>query len=377
MPLITETIDDARALTAHVREWDALAVAARRPMCAPGWALAWWSTAAPESARLCAVTVHEDGCLVGLAPGYLERRAGRHARLRMLAAAISARVEPLAAPGREADVAAAVAAAWARERPREVMLEGLDGRMRWARLLAELWPGGARSIPVRRGIAPFVDLSGGYDAWLAARSRNFRSKLGQSRRRLGEAGGTVRRATGDSDVTRAVEALVGHHLARFAPRGGSSVDAGVKRTLFEAAGRLAAGDRARLWIVEVGEAIVASNLFLAAGGEVSYWLGGYDEAWGATQPSLLCVQAAIEDAARRGESRVDLGEGTHPYKYRFAVEDEPLHWAAVVPHGAAEGLVLFDHLAQRARRAAATRAPERLKDVVRRRGRAKSRPAAG
>jgi CelD/BcsL family acetyltransferase involved in cellulose biosynthesis len=44
--------------------------------------------------------------------------------------------------------------------------------------------------------------------------------------------------------------------------------------------------------------------------------------------------AAIEDCFERGDSRLDFGEGTQPYKLRLADGDDPVAWATVLARGA-------------------------------------------
>jgi hypothetical protein len=101
--------------------------------------------------------------------------------------------------------------------------------------------------------------------------------------------------------------------------------------LAEAASKPADRDRFRLWLAQVEGEAIAAHIFLAAGGEVSYWLGGFDEAWAKQHPSMQTILAAIEHAWSAGDARVDLGGGGHPYKYRFANSEETVAWVALIP----------------------------------------------
>jgi hypothetical protein len=84
----------------------------------------------------------------------------------------------------------------------------------------------------------------------------------------------------------------------------------VKRMLEDAASQLSCGDRFRLWLAEVKAEAIAAHIFLAAGGEVSYWLGGFAEAWAKQHPSMQTILAAIEHAWSAGEVAWTLaGEG--------------------------------------------------------------------
>jgi CelD/BcsL family acetyltransferase involved in cellulose biosynthesis len=48
------------------------------------------------------------------------------------------------------------------------------------------------------------------------------------------------------------------------------------------------------------------------------------------KPTMLTILAALEDGIARGEQRLDLGAGEHPYKMRFADGNDPLAWGGLV-----------------------------------------------
>jgi CelD/BcsL family acetyltransferase involved in cellulose biosynthesis len=54
----------------------------------------------------------------------------------------------------------------------------------------------------------------------------------------------------------------------------------------------------------------------------------------AVKPTMLTILAALEDGIARGERRLDLGAGTHPYKLRFADGDDPLAWGGLIVRNA-------------------------------------------
>ena len=124
--------------------------------------------------------------------------------------------------------------------------------------------------------------------------------------------------------------------------------------------------RFRLWSTEVAGRTISSHLFLAAGGEVSYWLGGFDEAWAAQQPALQTILAAIGHALEQGDDRLDLGPGAQDYKYRFADGEDVLRTVTVVPRGARYGRVRALLAPDHARRAVASRLPEGWKPALKR-----------
>jgi CelD/BcsL family acetyltransferase involved in cellulose biosynthesis len=325
--------DPARAAEA-AGPWDALAVAAGRPYCAPAWMLAWWRHMAPADARLRVVLVHDGDELAGVLPLQLASERARVPELRMLTAGFTARVEPLAAAGREAEVARSAAAALARLDPGALVLEGLPGGSPWPELLTAAWPGrGAwlhedftMSIPLAR------PGTGGAEAWMKGRSRNFRKESGRVLRRIEEAGGAIRRTDGAD--ARAVDAALRMYRARWEDRGGGARTGDAATAMLRDAGaELAAGGRCDIWLLEAGEETVGAEVFVRAGAESAAWGGGFLPEWARFAPSVTLMLEAIRHGADEGVERVDLGEGEQPYKRRFTDDVELLRWTTLFPRG--------------------------------------------
>jgi CelD/BcsL family acetyltransferase involved in cellulose biosynthesis len=338
VPVTAEIVDDARRLEPLREPWDALAVVAGRPYCAPGWALAWWRHASPEAAALRAVAVRDGDELIGLAPLWTEPGLGG-SRYRVLAGRLSAPVGPLAAPGREREVAAAVARALATVSPRPwaIALEGQRGGPDWAGELTAAWPGrGPWRHATPAVVSPTVDLApADYEAWLATKTSNFRQQARRFRRRLDKEGAEFRIAAPD-EVEPAVNAFVSLHGARWSERGGSNalVD-GIAPMLLDAARELAPLGRFRAATIEIEGAVVSVQLFVAAGGEVGYWNGGFDERWERHKPAQQTLLFAIADAIDRGDRRIDLGPGAQDYKRRLADGEDAVDTVTLVPRGPA------------------------------------------
>lgn len=332
-----ELIEEEGRLEELRGAWDELAQTLGRPYAAPGWMLAWWRHAAPAGARLGVAAAWDGDELVGLAPLWRERRAGVQ-WLRPLAAPVSHRSEPLAAPGREGDVAPVMAAALAGARPAPdaVAFEALPAGSPWPGLLAAEWPGPgrARLEREREVTAPHVTLDGGYDAWLAAKSSNFRSQVRRLRRKLEAQGARFVRITEADDLEPALRDFARLHHARWDPRGGSgALTPEVEAMLAAAVADLSPRGRLSIWAVEVDGRAISSHLFVEAGDEMVYWLGGHDDAWGAHKPGLQTLVAAVEDAFARGVARLDLGPGDQEYKYRLADGESSLEWVTLLAPG--------------------------------------------
>jgi CelD/BcsL family acetyltransferase involved in cellulose biosynthesis len=352
-----ELFETVEALAPHVDGWDALAVAAARPFSTPGWMLAWWSNLRPPGAQLRVMLVRDDERVVGVAPFWAEAATPGLARWRLLGSGVSERLEPLAERGLEPPVAAAFAAALseARPRPSVVRFDGVPADSPWPGLLTLHWPGRARPWVFydRTEPAPSVRLDGGdLESWLSGRSANFRKQMRQSRRRL-DALGARFVLSEPEEIDRDVAAFARLHHERWTDRGGSGVmDPGVERMVADTGHALAAGDRFRLWKLNVEGRTISAHVFLAAGGELAWWLGGFDSEWAYHRPSLMTALAALEDAMRRGERRLDMGSGGQSYKYRFADGEDLLLWVHLVPPGIRYPVRRAQLALRRARRAA-------------------------
>jgi CelD/BcsL family acetyltransferase involved in cellulose biosynthesis len=333
-----ETIEDLAAAEALAPAWDELAVGCSLPLCAPGWMLAWWKHIAPRGSGLRILAVRNGPQLLAIAPWFVQRDARGRVDLRFLGAEMSDRVDILCQPGHEREVARALREALRALQPRPdlVAFEAVPSSSQWTRLLASGLSGRLWLARYRNSArpAPCVMLpSGTPEEWMASRSSNFRSQMGRLRRRLEKQRGAVRQITDPIEVQSAVDSLLALHAGRWEGRGASKLtQPGVAEMLREAATALGP-DRLRLWTAEIDGEPISVQLFLAAGGEVKYWNGGWSEEHADLKPSMLTILAALTDAISRGERRLDLGAGSHPYKQRFANSEDPMTWEGVIVRG--------------------------------------------
>jgi CelD/BcsL family acetyltransferase involved in cellulose biosynthesis len=370
MGLATEVLTNESSIREEVRDrWDELAVRAGRPFCGPAWMLAWWRNARPDGAGMRVVTVADGDSLVGVAPFWAVREDAHNSRYEILAARLSTPVGPLVAPGREFEVAEGFARALDDMRPKPSLLEleDLTGRHDWAELLSRAWPGGrpwtlrASTRPV-----PIVSLGTDYETWIAGKSSKFRGESRRLRRRLEDAGANFALA-GPGDLDRALQAFEGLHAARWGDRGGSNaLVPGMREMFLDAARELLPAGRLRVFTIEAGDDVVAVNILVSAGGEVSGWNSGFDESWSRLSPSLQLTLHALADAAGRGEKRMSLGPGGKEYKLRLADEKDAVQAAILVPRGVAYPLTRLRLMSRQARIEASRRLSPAAKRRLRR-----------
>jgi len=343
--LTTLRLESPEALEDHLDAWDALAAAAGRPFSTPTWLLAWWRCVAPTRARLFVVAVFDGEEMIGLAPYHLVRdtAGGGLVRCRPLGVGSCARVEPLAAAGREIDVAIALTSVLAATRPAigVMTFEGSPPQTPWPRLLADAWPGSRRpwlGFQTTKAALSLELQDGDFDTWFANRSKHFRKSMRKQRRDLDAAGGAFRLATPER-AEADLETFARLHHGRWSERGGSeALNDRVQAALSAAAPTMVRDGRMQIWTLEVEGRPAAASVVFAAGEELGYWLTGFDEDFAALSPARLSVLHVIEDAFERGAARVDLGEGLFPYKRRFSENIEELEWRWLVPPGPAHAL---------------------------------------
>ena len=347
--------------------WDDLAVAAGRPLSAPAWQLAWWRAMAPAGADLRVIVVEDADRLVGIAAFAVVRWRSLAQYLPLGGPDMGVRNSPLAQPGHELPVARALATELARSSPPPAVLalDQIDVGSPWPMLLRRAWPGVVppRLVRSRTASAPTLHLDAtSYDAWLASKSANFRQRLRRDSRKLSERGAVTSLATTPAELERALDHFRRLHGDRWGDATALTADAG-HRMMLEAGLELLPIGRFRVWTIAIGDAPVTVQVFVAAGGEVTYWNGGWDPEFSSLSPAMLGICAGIEDAFARGERRIDFGEGGHHYTTRLADHDEDIEWVRLYPRTRAYGATLLATAPERAR-SVARNTVERLPDAV-------------
>jgi CelD/BcsL family acetyltransferase involved in cellulose biosynthesis len=333
-----EVITRVEELDPYLDAWDVLAKEAARPLASPKWLMPWMRHAAPENAELRAVILKEGDELIGLAPFFAQEGSMGRVDYRLLGVPFSERREPLAKPGQQDELAKHTARLLATGDPRAdiVALEGIEEKSPWPDLLRRHYPGALKPGVARRMVLQTPTLrfedNLSFDDWMKTKSSNFRSQMRRMRRQLADDNGRVRVSQQTDDLEKDVDSFMRLHLGRWEGRGGSGLaDIGMHDMLVDSGKELLPEQRFRLYIVELEDKPIGAGLFVAAGGELTYFNGGFDESYGNYKPVMQAILSAVEDALGRGEKRLDFGGGDQPYKLRFANETAPVTWVNLRP----------------------------------------------
>ena len=314
--LTADLIDDPAGLEPWSEAWDRLAVELSQPCSSPKWMLPWWRHAVPGHAELRTVVVRDGDELVGLAPYFVQLGPLGLAEYRVLSAGAAHRIGPLAKPGREGEVAGLVAetTAAASPQPSSFIFEGINASSDWPQRIRGAWPGalGSRIYTQVTMEAPTLNLDDpDFDTWFGWASSNFRQQMRRKGRQMADRGGRSH-GSHPEQASADLEAMFVYHRDRWEKRGEQgSIKHGTEDHLREAVSLLLPDERARLWTIEAdGKPVCVPQYFTVAGGELTYWGGGFDPDCGDDlQPAQLTILAAVENAFERGDRRVDFGGG--------------------------------------------------------------------
>lgn len=170
----------------------------------------------------------------------------------------------------------------------------------------------------------FIDLSGGYDGYLADKRRagvNFRrvQHLARKTAHLARDVGPIRfeARTGDQAV---LAALMRWRYERYAGRGYADLYAiGWARRLYEHVLAADGGDfGGTLSALYAGDRLVAAHLGIRSHLEWHSWACAYNPEYAQYSPGLLLFLRMIEYAPTIGIRRIELGGGGYPYKLLLA-----------------------------------------------------------
>lgn len=281
-----------------------------------------WETELGADRELALVTVRDDA-LVGLCGFTLDPDG----TLRFLGnAEITDYLGPLAARADRDSVARAVIDAATKLDWNAAELLCVAGDTGWAPALAEAARAAGLDVEQRaHDVCPRIDVTGGWDAYLARLPQKLRHEIRRKARRLEREGGPFAvRLTGRETLDRDLEAFFEMHRSSVGQKGKFMHD-----DMAEVFRRLARAFDERGWLrlawLDVGGTPMAATLSFVERGVWSVYNSAYDHQHRELGPGMVLMGETIRLAADEGCAVVDLLRGDEPYKYRFGARDVALH----------------------------------------------------
>lgn len=311
-----EVLRDTAALERHAGSWRGLAERLGNPFLTPDWYFAWLRHMGGGAHPLVVVVHRAEGGLRGLMPLVAEPR-GRRRVHRFAGADIGDFFHPVAAEDEQSEVAARCGEAL--RDCSAVVLDRAGPGTDWARALAGRMPRHSR-VAYREAPLPHLTLGeGGWDAYLAARSRNFRNQVGRKMRALErDHEVNLRRTEAEDDIEADFDVFLRLHRERWRERGGSDALRGDAVPFHRAFARSAQEHGwLRLWFLEVDGEPVAAWYGWRIGHRYAYYLAGFAPRWARSSVGFLLLAHTVRSAFAEGAGSYDFLLGAETYKSRF------------------------------------------------------------
>ena len=297
-------------------EWTSLALEGRNVFGTWEWADAWRRHLAPRGELAVAVARRPTGIAAAILPLWVARR--RPCRLvRFIGAGPADRLGPVCARAQQAPAHLAL------KRHLDSVLAG-SGLFVGERLSACDCGG---DIPgaalVARNASPLLSLgAGGFEAFLASRSRHFRNHVRRQERTIMRAGRLVYRLTQDADeLGRDMHTLLALHGARWAGQRTTALSGPRAKFHLDFAQTALPNGWLRLWTLELDGQPLASYYGLRFAGSELYYQMGRDPAYDRLSVGFVLLCHAIRSAAEDGVREYAFGVGDEEYKSRFTDHD--------------------------------------------------------
>jgi CelD/BcsL family acetyltransferase involved in cellulose biosynthesis len=308
------SVEHVRSLDALRSEWVELGPKSGNVFSSWEWVSTWWRHYGGGRSLLVSACRAEENRLFAILPLYLA--ASRPVRVaRFLGHGPADQLGPTCAPEDRRYAASALAR----------VCEDADVDL----LFAELLPGGAGWPSALGGTlvgsepSPTLSLDGGWDAYLARRSANFRQQVRRRERRLARGRALAFRLANDaSRLDDDLTLLFRLHTARW----GAGASAFLRWEPFHREFARIALERSwlRLWFLELDGRAVAAWYGFRFGEAESYYQAGRDPDRGDDSVGFVLLAHSIREAANDGMREYRFLRGGEPYKLRFADADRGL-----------------------------------------------------
>lgn len=332
------------SLGADAAAWDRLVEQCTLPS---PFLRSWWLTAMTPPAAACFLLARSGDDLVGGLALERRRLPGLPVLVNLGAGPLSPdHLDLLAAPGEESQVVDAIARWVHRRGSRLVDLAGVADR---DQLPAAL---GRRALVTVEEAAPYVELSGDLDAYMATLPPIMRNSIRRSTRKLERLGEVAFAVVGPAGIEDSLVRLRALHAGQFGHESGLIRE----WDRFCAAARAGHGaGELHLFELRVGDEVVAVDVVFTLSGRMSYYQGGRSLEKRHSGAGTVLMAHGFRWACETGVSEVDFLRGTEPYKMQWAAATRRLLRlrVGIGPRGRAAMAVI------RVRRAPTTRAAVR------------------
>jgi CelD/BcsL family acetyltransferase involved in cellulose biosynthesis len=324
--LRVEPVESLRACRA---DWTALARESANIFSTWEWADTWWRHFGTEGALALALARDAEGRAVAILPLHIEHRAPLNVA-RFVGYGVADQLGPVCHPSQAAAASRALDEASADQ---DILLaDRLAGSMSWDEL-------GGHVIHVEESPVIALEQEGGWDAYLDARSANFRQQVRRRARRRRRGFEVSYRLCEDPARLKAdMDTLLALHAAHWGSR--SDAYAGLREP-FHRAFAAVAQERGwlRLWLAECeGEPVAAWYGFRFAGVE-SFYQSGRDPAWDRHAVGAALLEHTIHAAYTDGMREYRLLRGNERYKRRYATTLDHVQTVAVAHDTIGRGVV--------------------------------------
>ena len=174
-------------------------------------------------------------------------------------------------------------------------------------------------VETRAG-SPYVEVSGGLDAYLSRASKSGKDNLGQARRRTARAEREHGSVTfcAQSSEPEALAWLVERKRAQYAATGARDYFAvPQRRTLLSLLMETREpGCEGILSTLHFGDTLVAAHFGIRSRTALHWWFPAYDHAFAGFAPGWILLRELAMVAPELGFERIDLGRGDDEYKRR-------------------------------------------------------------
>jgi CelD/BcsL family acetyltransferase involved in cellulose biosynthesis len=301
-------------------EWSALALRARNVFATPEWTETWCRHLLRGRQFQLLAFRSPTGRLVGVQPLYVHSERPLRI-LRVAGHGPGEDLGPVCAPEDRRQVARALLRAISDNGGGLLVAQHLPAEAGWGALMG--------GHVVRTEPSPAVlPGPGGWDGYLASRSRGMRKELARQQRRLAAAADVRYRPGGASspEVARDLDIVFALHDAVFGAESSFLRHAEFHRAFAELArerGWL------RMWFLEAAGSPVAAWYGFRYANVVFDYQGGRDSAWDAFSVGNLLVAYTMRTAFDEGIAEYRLLRGAERYKQRFATHDRGLETVTV------------------------------------------------